>query len=57
MELWFFRQAGEFGKDGLDALFLRCTGLPTIALISWLEAVLGKPVVSSSPATMRKLNP
>jgi maleate isomerase len=35
-----------------DAVFISCTGLATIALLSELEAELGKPVISSNAVTL-----
>jgi maleate isomerase len=35
-----------------DAVFISCTGLPTLALLDGLEAELGKPVISSNAVTI-----
>ena len=39
-------------RPAADALLISCTDLPTLPLISRLEAQLGKPVVTSNQATL-----
>lgn len=50
-----FDQAKMLGENDCEALFLSCTGLPTITVLSEIETALKKPVVSSNQATMWKL--
>ena len=46
-----FRLARKIDRPDAEAIFLSCTALPTIELIAELEAMLGKPVVTSNQAT------
>jgi arylmalonate decarboxylase len=46
-----FRLARMIDRPEAQAIFLSCTALPTIELIAELEAMLGKPVVTSNQAT------
>ena len=48
-------QVKDLGPDDFDAVFLSCTGLPTITVLGRLEIALGKPVISTNQATMWKL--
>ena len=44
-----YRMALEIHEDA-DAVFISCTQLPTLGLVSWLEEALGRPVVTSNQA-------
>jgi maleate isomerase len=48
-------QVRKLGSGDSEAVFLSCTGLPTITLLERLEAELKKPVISSNQATLWKL--
>lgn len=39
-------------RDGIDALFLSCTSLPTLPILADLEDQFGIPVISSNAATL-----
>lgn len=39
-------------RDGIDALFLSCTSMPTLPVLAELESQLGIPVISSNAATL-----
>ena len=39
-------------RDGVDALFLSCTNMPTVPLLADLEDQFGVPVISSNSATL-----
>ena len=43
--------ARRVDRRGVEAVFISCTNLPSLALIPRLEAELGKPVVTSNQAT------
>lgn len=46
--------AREVVREGAepDAVFISCTGLPTLAILDELEQELGKPVISSNAVTI-----
>jgi len=48
-------QVRKLSSGDSDAVFLSCTGLPTITLLEKLETELKKPVISSNQATLWKL--
>jgi maleate isomerase len=50
-----FNQAKELGDTDSDAVFLSCTGLPTVTVLKKIENAVGKPVISSNQATMWRL--
>ncbi len=50
-----FDQVKTLGDNDCEAVFLSCTGLPTITVLGEIEAALRKPVISSNQATMWKL--
>lgn len=39
-------------RDGVDALFLSCTNMPTVPLLAELEEQFGVPVISGNSATL-----
>ncbi len=43
--------ARRVDREGVEAVFISCTNLPSLALIPLLEDDLGKPVVTSNQAT------
>lgn len=47
-----YRHARSVYVDGIDALVISCTDLPTLHLIERLEDELGVPVVTSNQATL-----
>lgn len=47
---WELAQAAD--DPAAEAVFISCTGLPTLALLADLENELGKPVISSNAVTL-----
>ncbi len=47
--------ASKINKHDCDGIFLSCMALPTLGIINLLEKDLGKPVITSSQATLWKL--
>ena len=45
----------KINRHDCDGIFLSCMALPTLGIIHLLEKDLGKPVISSSQATLWKL--
>lgn len=49
---WIAEQAAEVARAGADAVFLSCTDMPSLHLITAIEAEIGCPVVTSNSATL-----
>ena len=47
--------AGAIDGDDIDAVFLSCTALPAIGVIERIEALAGKPAISSNQAVIWQL--
>ena len=47
--------ARRVGAEDSDAIFLSCTNLPALPILTELEAELGRPVITSNAATIWKL--